>query len=83
MSWQEDAACPSTDPHIFFPETAEETAAAKRVCFSCEVQDQCLLYALENNEQHGIWGGKTANQRRAIMRNARAEIRALRQKRTA
>ena len=83
MTWQEKAVCPSIDPHIFYPETAEEAAAAKRVCFSCDVREQCLRYALENDEWHGIWGGKTVSQRKSILRNAEAESQALQQKQTA
>lgn len=83
MSWQEEAVCSSTDPHVFYPKTAKETATAKRICFSCDVRDRCLTYALENDERHGIWGGKTPNQRKVLLSNAGTKIQALRQKRTA
>ncbi|MBT8213379.1 MAG: WhiB family transcriptional regulator [Acidimicrobiia bacterium] len=33
------------------------TAAAKRVCASCSVSEQCLAWAEANGEQ-GVWGGK-------------------------
>lgn len=38
----------------------EQTRA---VCSACPVQDQCLIYALDENERDGIWGGTTPRQR--------------------
>lgn len=35
----------------------------------CPMRSQCLLSALVNNEQHGVWGGLTDPQRRWIRRN--------------
>jgi hypothetical protein len=35
---------------------------AKRVCDGCEVRQQCLEYAVENNEW-GIWGGTLRDER--------------------
>jgi WhiB family redox-sensing transcriptional regulator len=34
----------------------------------CPVVDKCLQYALENREQHGIWGGLTVGERQALLR---------------
>jgi len=39
------------------PREGRSTREAKRVCRSCEVQAECLEYALENDERFGIWGG--------------------------
>lgn len=35
----------------------------------CPVRQSCLLVALINNDQHGVWGGMTGPQRRWIRRN--------------
>lgn len=44
----------------------DQGQAAKRVCASCPVQDDCLQVALTFNEDYGIWGGLTAAERRAL-----------------
>lgn len=35
----------------------------------CPLRRTCLTMALVNNDQHGVWGGMTAPQRRWIRRN--------------
>ena len=44
-------------PEAFFPEKGGSTREAKRICHGCEVQAECLEYALGNDERFGIWGG--------------------------
>ena len=39
---------------------------AKRVCDECTVTDDCLDFALETNQDSGIWGGLSEEERRAI-----------------
>mgnify|MGYP002720976353 FL=1 len=70
MSWQERALCAQTDPEAFFPEKGGSTREAKRICESCEVRDECLSYALENDERFGIWGGMSETERRRLRRRA-------------
>lgn len=76
MTWQARAACRTSDPELFFPIAAEhphqQTTAAKAVCRSCPVTDQCLGYALSHGER-GIWGGTTERERDTLIRNARAQ----------
>jgi WhiB family redox-sensing transcriptional regulator len=68
--WVDYAACAETDPEAFFPENGNQRfiTAAKKVCATCEVQTECLQYAFEVDEQHGIWGGLTALERQRIKR---------------
>lgn len=61
--WHDRALCAQTDPEAFFPEKGGCIRAAKRVCQACEVRAECLESALENDEQHGIWGGLSVNER--------------------
>lgn len=35
----------------------------RSICEQCPVIEECGRYAIENNEQHGIWGGMTAHER--------------------
>jgi WhiB family redox-sensing transcriptional regulator len=71
MNWREDAACSDSDPDLFFPigttgNTLRQIEAAKRICLTCPAQLQCLAWALENGITDGVWGGTTADERRAI-----------------
>lgn len=66
--WQERALCAQTDPEAFFPEKGGSTREAKRICQGCEVRDECLEYALANDERFGIWGGLSERERRRLKR---------------
>src|SRR5580704_2099288 len=71
MNWREDAACGDADPDLFFPIGTTGNALrrideAKRICRRCPAQLQCLAWALENGITDGVWGGTTADERRAI-----------------
>ncbi|AIJ20650.1 WhiB family transcriptional regulator [Amycolatopsis methanolica] len=67
LAWHEHAACRGTDPDAFFPEpgpgAAELTAAAKRVCAVCPVRAACAEWASTHDEEFGIWGGQTEQER--------------------
>jgi len=70
--WWEQAACRSADPDLFFPVSAgsagfSELAAAKSVCASCAIRRRCLEYALDTRQDHGVWGGTSEDERRAIV----------------
>jgi WhiB family redox-sensing transcriptional regulator len=66
--WQERANCLGVDPDLFFPERGASTKEAKAVCHGCEVQQECLEYALRHGEKFGIWGGMSERERRRIRR---------------
>lgn len=68
LAWQDLALCAQTDPEAFFPEKGGSTREAKRVCAACEVRDECLEYALANDERFGIWGGLSERERRKLKR---------------
>lgn len=75
MPWAEDALCRSHgDPAVFYPDrsAAEAAAAAKRICHHCQVREECLAWAIENDEQHGVWGGLTVRERRAAAKRSAA-----------
>ncbi len=75
-------ACLDEDPELFFPigntgPAILQIEEAKQVCRRCEVREQCLAWALEAGQDHGVWGGMSEDERRALKRrNARAKIRA-------
>ena len=75
--WRRRAACRLMPADMFFPVgtsgmAIEEVAAAKRVCFGCEVRTECLGFALETRQEFGVWGGVDEEERKEILRRARA-----------
>lgn len=70
--WVSDAACLGMDPNLFFPDrgTSKKTIKEiKKLCGSCVVNTQCLDYAIETHQRIGFWGGKSDQERRAIVRD--------------
>jgi WhiB family transcriptional regulator, redox-sensing transcriptional regulator len=73
--WQLRAACRGPHAAVFFPppaferkeERLERERRAKLICEQCSVQAECLDYALEIREQHGIWGGLSETERRQLL----------------
>jgi WhiB family redox-sensing transcriptional regulator len=61
-NWRSRGACVSADPDLFFPVSAggasrRQEERAKAVCGRCGVQTECLSFALESRQVHGVWGG--------------------------
>jgi WhiB family transcriptional regulator, redox-sensing transcriptional regulator len=82
-TWRSGAACRSSDPDLFFPvgttgPALEQIAAAKAVCTGCEVRQRCLEFALTTNQDSGVWGGTSEEERRHIRRARRRAARAAR-----
>ena len=76
--WRDHARCRDTDPELFFPVGTTgyallQIARAKEVCGQCPVQNDCLDYALETNQDSGIWGGTSEEERRNIRRRLARE----------
>ncbi len=63
------ALCAQTDPELFFPEGGGSSAQAKQICGVCPVKDDCLMEALVNNYEDGIWGGLAPRERRELRRS--------------
>lgn len=72
LQWQDDALCAQTDPDMFSPPVGGSTRDAKRICASCTVAEQCLRWALDNDERSGIWGGMSPVQRRNMRKQEAA-----------
>ena len=64
--WQDLALCAQVDPELWFPERGQPNGAAKLICSWCEVQAECLTFAMRTNEQFGVWGGLAPGERRAL-----------------
>ncbi len=75
--WRQDAACRDVDPEVFFPvgvtgPAVTAIAAAKAICADCATQSACLEFAVSTNQEYGIWGGTSEEERRDIRRARRA-----------
>jgi WhiB family transcriptional regulator, redox-sensing transcriptional regulator len=73
MDWRHQGACLDEDADLFFPLGISDAAYhqmedARQVCLRCPVREQCLDWALENGQEHGVWGGTTENERRLLRR---------------
>lgn len=71
--WQLDGSCRNASPEAFFhPEGERGSArrardeAAKQVCLSCPVLEECRRHALTVREPYGVWGGMTEAERERL-----------------
>lgn len=63
--------CEDAPDAYFFDEIKErnlnyKTTIAKKLCGECPVQAKCAEYAIEADEEYGVWGGLTVTERRKI-----------------
>lgn len=71
--WTRFAACRGMSTDSFYPEERAghitiDYMHARNNCGRCIVVNECLTYALKNNEQHGTWGGLPTQARRRLAR---------------
>jgi WhiB family transcriptional regulator, redox-sensing transcriptional regulator len=71
--WREKASCRSVDPDLFFPVGTTGIALvqiehAKSVCQQCDVKQACLDFAIQTNQESGVWGGTSEEERRKLRR---------------
>jgi WhiB family redox-sensing transcriptional regulator len=73
-NWMINALCRgAADPELWFPVTetgpgAAQVAEAKAECARCPVATECLEFALAAGLDHGVFGGMSASERRALRR---------------
>ena len=75
MDWRHRSVCREEDPELFFPigntgPALLQIEEAKAVCRRCPVKEQCLIWALETGQDHGVWGGMSEDERRSMRRRA-------------
>lgn len=81
MTWRLEAACRGHDPELFFPigltgPARAQLEEAKAVCAGCPVRGRCLDWAVLTGVDHGVWGGLSEDERRALKRRARRQYHA-------
>jgi WhiB family redox-sensing transcriptional regulator len=73
--WRHRAACRDEDPELFQPIGSTGPALlqiedARAVCLRCPVREACLNWALTAPIEHGVLGGMSEDERRALKRRA-------------
>ena len=79
--WRYKAKCRGIDTNTWYPPRDKDqykdiADRAKAICYGkdglpeCPVRKQCLLYAEEMEDTHGIWGGMSHRERNALKRKA-------------
>jgi WhiB family redox-sensing transcriptional regulator len=66
-AWVAKALCITADPDELFVRGAAQRKAVA-ICRHCPVVQECAADALDNQVEHGIWGGMTERQRRALLK---------------
>ena len=75
FDWRAKAAVSRQGPGTVFPvgntgAAYQQIEEAKAVCRTCKVIDACLKCALDTNQDYGVWGGLSEDERRALKRRA-------------
>lgn len=73
LSWRAEASCRDTSPELFFPigttgQAIDQIDAAKYVCMGCPARVECLEFALSTNQDSGVWGATSEEDRRFLRR---------------
>lgn len=73
-SWRDESLCRDSNSELFFPIGAtglavDQIDAAKDICAQCPVSAPCLEFALGTNQEAGIWGGATEEERRKLRKD--------------
>lgn len=73
LSWRKEASCRDTSPELFFPIgttglAIDQIDAAKAVCMGCPARVPCLEFALSTNQDSGVWGATSEEERRHLRR---------------
>jgi WhiB family redox-sensing transcriptional regulator len=74
-TWRNRSACRDESPELFFPigntgPALDQIKEAKAVCGRCEVVEACLNWAIEYDQDSGVWGGLSEDERRALKRRS-------------
>jgi WhiB family redox-sensing transcriptional regulator len=73
MDFRHQAACRDEEPELFFPvgntgPALLQIEEAKAICRRCPVMEECLQWALTTNQEHGVSGGLSEDERRRLKR---------------
>ena len=68
-----DRACADEDWRLFFPGEGRNSRPARAVCRRCPFKDECREWAIVHQENAGVWGGTTPDEREAIRKRRARE----------
>lgn len=73
LPWLTEARCRTEDPELFFPvgntgPAVDQIEQAKTICRECKVVNHCLEYAIKENQDNGVWGGLSEDERKSLKR---------------
>ncbi len=71
-AWRFQARCADQDPDLFFPvgtggPAVRQALRAKAVCAQCPVITECLEWAIDTRQPHGVWGGLDEQERERLV----------------
>jgi WhiB family redox-sensing transcriptional regulator len=69
--WRFQARCADYDPDLFFPvgsggPAIRQALRAKAICAQCPVRLECLDWAIDTGQPHGVWGGLDEHERERL-----------------
>lgn len=72
--WFKDGNCRGLTHVMFDWETTRRNDRARKLCHECDVQAQCLAYALTTLtvDDFGVWGGLTPDERKQVRKRRQA-----------
>jgi WhiB family redox-sensing transcriptional regulator len=72
--WRLQAACRGMNTELFYAQHPGEAPnpEALAACERCTVRAECLAYAVDRHDRHGIWGGLPPRRRQGL--KARPEV---------
>lgn len=80
MDWRFKAACQDCGPELFFTlgttgPALDQIEQAKAICRQCPVITPCLEWAVATNQDAGVWGGTSEDERRELRRRQQRRAR--------
>ena len=66
-AWQQQALCHGMTA-MFFPTRGEDARPARAICAGCPVKTECLDFAIDGGDHHGVFGGTSERERRTMRR---------------
>lgn len=65
--WFDNAACVDAPKKVFFATNKNGQDKAKKFCKTCPVVEECLEWAFKTYSWYGVFGGKTAYERKKMI----------------
>lgn len=72
LLWVGQGICHTQDRIDFFDNQRTMRARAVNMCYDCPVMFECAQYAVDTNQEYGVWGGLTERDRGYTHRRSRS-----------